>query len=1559
MEGKVKCSGCGWSWNKSDSSKKDMYVCHQCGKDNTMKNGGWLNKYDDGGVQPNYNDASVSMSDDFVGLGYDTKGRNYSPAWGGQFEDGGIIPIAQSGVTEYMNKKMQEEKDKGIAAQYNLPEVVVQGYRDASPFNQAGRMSQYNPSPTVPYLEKTKDPAEFFKSWITSPEYRRRKIETGYAEYPEYSPVTGDESDDPYKGPLIDRAMRNNFLKLQQLQRPGAISYDPKIRSEYFETSGEANIRPQDFDKDNTVLAHEIAHAVDTTEGDLSQKELDILSSSIEGWGKRLPDSLSPELWSKVQYAQHLEKPRELRADLNALRFLMYDKDIYDIRKGKEFTKEDLERAKEKLKGNKSLDRTLMVTGDDNLIKLMNIIAKGDEELTPIAMNGTSMPGSVGFTYARTAGSAPSKGKYAKKTMASAQKGKNDIEKISIDDPRYPEMYKNRQVGLSYDDAISLPDLPEVTITAPRSYTMDSLRDFTKAALYGAPATAMKLEQIPTAALAETAAMLTGKPYNFSNLNPNLGQFGSNQRDLSILGYENPQGFLQNAANTALSAIDPALVTGVTSVLKKSLQKGAKQISKEVLDRRVFLQDLKDKKLIHPDTDINKYSKSLSDTEELTKKALTQRETYYRGVTPKIPEGPEQQLIIEEMKKAGVDISNPEDVGRYMATHVPFQKLDYNAGFATNDPRYNALYTSDGFSRYGDMTFEMTRPLDFSKGSYSNWLDDLYKYPVYNPSEKIDDLPLFTRAYALENRPGPGVFVGTKGQKIFDDARLVTDDYGRIKSKPLPGIDKQRNGGYIPSAQNGQEMKFYQNGLDWKPRSMQNGGEEEMYVELPEVTITPDYDEQYPFYQSLSNEQKKYINDNGPIGRATRALAITGKRGQTASDISNVVRDVEKFGYEASGVPGTIRFADDPLKNLTGTGKTLLDLGLLAPSLALSGFAPIAGEALYGALGGINPITGEKLFDQQNLQGSFNTLDALGLSLLATPLVKPVGMAAKTVGKVAGQIAQPHLTSISNVANETLDAVQAINNAKKFENLSMVDVPVLPGIDKVKDFRNFGREVEELNKLKNNVKLKDVGQVNKRLNELRNKAKEFQSAGIQVPDLKILDDVSDKLKKISDFKVDDFIEKMKKLGADEQTLLALKSKPDVAVRYSDRINHLDEVGLADEFANKNILGDVLYQVTDPSYGLSKISNFKPQLANTSLEQMDPTTGNINWGSTSALKRVGNKIYEQDWGADKFYSYPFYKNIGDKIVDTYSNLRLSGSPVISSIPDSSKAFELMPSLSAANHNVGSMLRQASRFIDETPDGLMFPARSLSGDSYPLGLNMMARELKNNPDSQLRLMGFGRSNFLGFADQMNNPELLRSELSQIIKGLEDLSGQSLPKPYVLKNKNVDDVIIPKFAISKGSTNEMIQEYLKNSSIAERLGVKRPVYQVSSTPNVPISNPPQTINFDPSDVNYNFKNGGITKDNRGYWNPNNWGKPVEIDSNNITMQGVYEPLIGISDTGDTKLMKPGKNYKFKGKKVTEYPVAKLGINQLDAQPMKKLNQLLNFTNNPDKNNWLDKYN
>ena len=102
-----------------------------------------------------------------------------------------------------------------------------------------------------------------------------------------------------------------------------------------------------------------------------------------------------------------------------------------------------------------------------------------------------------------------------------------------------------------------------------------------------------------------------------------------------------------------------------------------------------------------------------------------------------------------------------------------------------------------------------------------------------------------------------------------------------------------------------------------------------------------------------------------------------------------------------------------------------------------------------------------------------------------------------------------------------------------------------------------------------------------------------------------------------------------------------------------------------------------------------------------------------------------------------------------------------------------------------------------------------------------------------------------------------------------------------------------------------------------------------------------------------------GNITKDDNGYWNPDNWGKPVEIGSNDITMQGVNQPLLGISDTGDTQYMVPGKDYKFKGKKVREYPVAQNGLRQ-EQKSLQNLDNLTNFTNynTPQKGGWLQKY-
>jgi len=67
-------------------------------------------------------------------------------------------------------------------------------------------------------------------------------------------------------------------------------------------------------------------------------------------------------------------------------------------------------------------------------------------------------------------------------------------------------------------------------------------------------------------------------------------------------------------------------------------------------------------------------------------------------------------------------------------------------------------------------------------------------------------------------------------------------------------------------------------------------------------------------------------------------------------------------------------------------------------------------------------------------------------------------------------------------------------------------------------------------------------------------------------------------------------------------------------------------------------------------------------------------------------------------------------------------------------------------------------------------------------------------------------------------------------------------------------------------------------------------------------------------------------------------NPGKITKINSNNITMKGVDFPVLGISDTGDKKMMQPGKDYKFDGNSVTEYPMAQAGYKIPTRQGVRK---------------------
>jgi hypothetical protein len=73
--------------------------------------------------------------------------------------------------------------------------------------------------------------------------------------------------------------------------------------------------------------------------------------------------------------------------------------------------------------------------------------------------------------------------------------------------------------------------------------------------------------------------------------------------------------------------------------------------------------------------------------------------------------------------------------------------------------------------------------------------------------------------------------------------------------------------------------------------------------------------------------------------------------------------------------------------------------------------------------------------------------------------------------------------------------------------------------------------------------------------------------------------------------------------------------------------------------------------------------------------------------------------------------------------------------------------------------------------------------------------------------------------------------------------------------------------------------------------------------------------------SEWNYIMKKLNCVTDDRGQWDHPE--KCTMIESNSITMKNVPYPLLGIDDTGNTKLMLPEKSYNFPGNRVFEIPL------------------------------------
>jgi hypothetical protein len=392
--GKVKCT-CGWSWNKSDSSKKDMYICHECGRDNSnnMKNGGWLD---------NYNDSEVSLPEGYVGEGYSTKGRNYSPAWGGQFEDGGsvypvnYVPQAQWGLPVGPLTPLALSAANKVKSWWNDDEPVKPIKQIKKPVTQ-GKPRTLNIVDPRKKMATTNQPlrpnsdlvgGKYSSNHLDKLMQEAKRQKLSKQDMMTLSAMGFQETkwgkSDGNIGHVIGNWKGNDYYqkfisaykeKMKEADRLGIT--DPATRLQVY--NGMGTVTPK-TEKNYHRFEMQKIYGVPIPKGGINMKKNPL-------YGKQVMDIRDNVLAKNPEYLQYMDSI--YKAPVPAY--------IQDVRMNKQKPPKNIQ-------------------GRPQLIQPLLAPLKKKEM-------GGSIPGAVGFSYARTQSPAPSNGPYAKKTKASAKDG--------------------------------------------------------------------------------------------------------------------------------------------------------------------------------------------------------------------------------------------------------------------------------------------------------------------------------------------------------------------------------------------------------------------------------------------------------------------------------------------------------------------------------------------------------------------------------------------------------------------------------------------------------------------------------------------------------------------------------------------------------------------------------------------------------------------------------------------------------------------------------------------------------------------------------------------------------------------------------------------------------------------------------------------------------------------------------------------------------------------------------------------------------------------------------
>lgn len=224
--------------------------------------------------------------------------------------------------------------------------------------------------------------------------------------------------------------------------------------------------------------------------------------------------------------------------------------------------------------------------------------------------------------------------------------------------------------------------------------------------------------------------------------------------------------------------------------------------------------------------------------------------------------------IIQDFNKAvdknrKIDPFNPQDaidVQKYSMNEL------YNASF-NQKPQDDKVRIAKTLAAY-----------NWGRGNLVNFLNRQKKkgIDIYDSMDWMSDLPKETREYI---------------QKILlDEDETFRNDFNKAiknpNNKQFVELYKKRNGGWLKKYEDGGNIPKAQDGItvdspEYRKHYNEGDlvlqtGEEDYLTSLPTVELSS-RDKQYPYYHTLSDAEKEYFDDKGPIGRAIRGKATSGR----------------------------------------------------------------------------------------------------------------------------------------------------------------------------------------------------------------------------------------------------------------------------------------------------------------------------------------------------------------------------------------------------------------------------------------------------------------------------------------------------------------------------------------------------------------------------------------------------------------------------------------------------------------------------------------------------------